>query len=67
MAAGTERMDTLLSTPIQDKYDAPLKLAAKRQGRSVAGHVRWLILQDLMNQGLVDSNLEPIGVPVDGE
>jgi predicted DNA-binding protein len=56
----TETMDTLLSIPMYPKYDQPLKVAAQRDGRTVAAYVRWVILQDLEVKGLVDVNKEPI-------
>jgi hypothetical protein len=55
-----ETMDTLLSIPIYPKYNDPLKIAAKADGRSVAGHIRWLIIQDLRSRGLVGDDLEPV-------
>jgi hypothetical protein len=57
---GTETMDTLLSIPIWPKYNEPLKVVAKRNGRTVAGHIRWLITQELKSEGLLDENLEPV-------
>jgi hypothetical protein len=55
-----ERRTMLLSVPLEPKFDAPLKLKARREGRSVSGHIRYLILQDLKDSNLVDEDLQPI-------
>jgi hypothetical protein len=55
-----ETKDLLLSVPIEPKYDQPLKTAARREGRSVAGHIRFLIMRDLQDKDLVDNDLDVI-------
>jgi len=47
-----------LTIPIDRKYDAAIKLAAKKETRPVAGYIRNLIMQDLRTKGLVDEQLE---------
>lgn len=53
-----ERRTLLLSVPLEPSFDAPLKLKARREGRSVSGHIRFLILQDLRESKLVDEDLK---------
>jgi hypothetical protein len=55
-----DRRTLLLSVPLEPKYDAPVKLRARREGRSVSGHIRFLILKDLQDQEMVDENFQPI-------
>jgi hypothetical protein len=52
-----ERRTMLLSVPLEPRFDAPLKLVARREGRSVSGHIRFLILKDLQDNNLVDEDL----------
>jgi len=51
--------DKMLSVTIDPKHDGVLKQAAKRDGRSVAGHLYHLALVDAQSKGLVDENFEP--------
>jgi len=55
-----ERNDMLLSIPIQPRHNEPLKRLAARDGRSVSGYVRWLIIRELQVAGLIDADLAPV-------
>jgi hypothetical protein len=52
----TETKDLQLMVPIERSYDPAIKTAARREGRPVAGLVRYLILRHLRSEGLVDNN-----------
>jgi hypothetical protein len=62
-----DRRTLLLGVPLEPKYDQPLKLAARREGRSVSGHVRFLILKDLQEREMVDEDFVPIIEPDEAE
>jgi len=50
---------TSLTIPIAVEINELLKKRAARLGRSVTGHVKFLILQDLRSGHLVDEDFEP--------
>lgn len=49
----------MLTIPIEPRHDPLTKLAARREGRSVSGWIRFLILKELERVGLVDSDYNP--------
>jgi hypothetical protein len=51
--------DVMLTIPIEPRHDPLTKLAARREGRSVSGWIRFLILKELERVGLVDSDYNP--------
>jgi hypothetical protein len=57
--APAQTKDVMLTIPIERRHDSLTKVAAARDGRSVSGWVRYLILQELQKQALVDENFAP--------
>jgi hypothetical protein len=50
--------DTMLTIPMETRHAQVLGIAARRVQRSVSGYVRWMILNDLKDQGLLDENYD---------
>jgi hypothetical protein len=50
----------MLTIPIETRHDPLTKVAATRDGRTVSGWVRNLILRELQAEGLVDADFVPV-------
>jgi hypothetical protein len=63
MARNAQRRtkDLVLTIPVEEDLGPVLKVAAQRDGRSVAGYIRWVVVQDLQSKGLIDEE----GLPVE--
>jgi hypothetical protein len=57
---GQENLDCLLTVPIQPRHEFLLGIAAVRSDRKVATWIRWLILRELQDQGLIDQQQNPL-------
>ena len=61
--SAVKKKDVLLSVAVDEEMDARLKVAAKREGRSVAGFMRWWALKGLDYHGLIPESEKPAPVP----